>query len=71
MEIEIPDGEKSKYTQLFEGYRLNSTSLRYQIIFFLRRYLMLLILTLLPKEEVWPILLQMHSTMYVIGYIGG
>ena len=45
-------------------------SLLYSTIFFLRRYLMLLILTLLPTFGLTQVSLQMGSTMFVVAYLG-
>ena len=45
-------------------------SLLYSTIFFLRRYLMLLILTLLPTFSLTQVFLQMGSTMFVVAYLG-
>ena len=41
------DPNSSPYVKLFNNYHANQRSLRYPSIFFLRRYLMLLMLTLL------------------------
>ena len=41
----------------------------YKVIFFLRRYLMLGILTLLPINELLQIQVQMLSTIWVIAYL--
>ena len=61
---------ESRHAQLFAGYRLEAPALRYQMIFFLRRYFMLLILTLLPSQTQVQIKLQMLSTVYMASYIG-
>ena len=45
-------------------------SLLYSTIFFLRRYLMLFILTLLPTFGLTQVFLQMGSTMFVVAYLG-
>ena len=63
---QLADPKLSKYAKLFQGYRVNKVALRYQIIFFLRRYFMLLILTQLPMYAMWQVRLQMVSTMYVV-----
>ena len=45
-------------------------ALNYQTVFFMRRYLMLLILTLLPTFSLSQVFLQIFSTMFIIAYIG-
>ena len=45
-------------------------SLLYSTIFCLRRYLMLLILTLLPTNSLAQVFLQMGSTKVVVAYLG-
>ena len=57
------------YAALFMSYRPNSRSLLYPSIFFLRRYAVLLVLTLFPFNAMTQIYLQMFTTLYVIGFI--
>ena len=45
------------------------TSLFYMMVFFLRRYIVIFVLTILPLSTFTQILTQMTSTMIVIGYI--
>ena len=40
--------EASDHRTLFEDYKADARSLRYVVIFLLRRYLMILVLTILP-----------------------
>ena len=59
----------STYKTLFEDFRFNRRSLRYPTIFFLRRYVVLLVLTLFPFNELAQIHIHMTSTMYVIAFV--
>lgn len=54
---------------MFEPYRPNLLALNYQVVFFLRRYSMLLTLTLLPTFSLSQIIVQMFSTMVIISYL--
>ena len=48
--------EASEHKTLFEDYKADARSLRYCVIFFLRRYLMILVLTTLPNYSYFQIL---------------
>lgn len=65
----VKDPKLSKHFKLFEGVRTKKPALQYQIVFFLRRYLMLLILTLMYHKPISQVFLQMLSTMYVVTYL--
>ena len=66
---EVKKEETCIYSKLFEDYRVNKASVRYSIVFFLRRYSILLILTLARGHYQLQIMGQMLGTMYVIYYI--
>ena len=53
------------------SYRPNRKSMLYKIVFFLRRYSVILVLTLLPGNTLSQILTTMISTMVVIAYVSG
>lgn len=63
------DPSVSKNYRLFNAFRVNKPALMYQIIFFLRRYTMLISLTLVFDEPLWQVELQMASTMFIVYYI--
>ena len=56
---------------MFEDYKTKARPLRYLTIFFLRRYCILLVLTVYPANTLTQILTHMVSTMYVIGFVAG
>ena len=55
---------------MFSEYRANFTALNYQTLFLVRRYLILLILTLLPAFYLTQVFLHMISTIGVTAYLG-
>lgn len=61
--------EKNETDELFEGYRANKAALIYPFVFFLRRYLMILILTVMPWSKYSQILGQIYGTIFVIYYL--
>ena len=72
-DVKAVDKEDLKHVQnakLFDNYRLNQMALLYSTLFFLRRYVMLLILTLFPTFGLTQVFLQMASTMFIIAYLG-
>ena len=50
---ESKDRSTSKYNDLFSSFCLNAQSIAYLSVFFLRRYIVLVILTLMPKASFW------------------
>ena len=54
---------------MFESFRKNALALRYPVVFTMRRYLMVLILTVLPRRTNSQIFGHMLSTILVISYI--
>ena len=54
---------------LLEPYRFSLIAYNYHLIFFLRRYLMLCILTLAPLNELLQIFMHFGSTMCVLAYL--
>jgi len=62
---------RDKYKTLFEDYRRRSLpSLLYNVVFFLRRYFMVIILIYLPLHKNLQIFAQLLSTLFVMCYIG-
>ena len=58
-----------RHAELFEGYRQNKQSLTYPCVFFVRRYLLILVLTVVPGHTKLHLAYQIGSTMYVVTYI--
>ena len=73
-DIEAADGKiensQVQNDEMFSAYRANLTALNYPTIFLVRRYLMLLILTLTPTLSLLQVFLHMMSTMGIAAYLG-
>ena len=63
------DRSASRYAPLFEEYRVDKSALLYPVVFFLRRYLMIIILTTMPSVGFAQIFTQMYATVFVIQYL--
>ena len=55
--------------EVFEDYKLEKRALRYQLIFFLRRYTIIAILTSIPKFGALQAFGQILSTLYIACYL--
>ena len=62
--------EEGRHAVLFQDYKSDVLSLRYIFIFFLRRYIMILVLVTLRNYILVQIYFHVFGTMYVVGYIG-
>lgn len=69
MDMEVKQTELSPYSRLFEDYRPKLPAIRYPVVFFLRRYSILLAMTLLPFHKLLQIQCQMIGTIFVIAYL--
>ena len=57
------------YKKLFKGFKLESfPQLNYALVFILRRYVMVLVLTVLPTQRNIQINIQLISTLFVMSY---
>ena len=63
------DKKESEHYELFESYRANEVSLLYPVIFFIRRFSMILVLTTMPGFKYAQILMQLGATMSVIAHL--
>lgn len=63
------DEKESEHYELFESYRANEVSLLYPVIFFIRRFSMILVLTTMPGFKYAQILMQLGATMSVIAHL--
>ena len=63
------DRRESPLHSLFEVYRLKREALRYPIVFFLRRYALILVLTLLSQFKMMQIACQFITTTLMIIYL--
>lgn len=61
--------EESQYYSLFEYFKPNKLALRYSIIFFTRRYVIILVLTVMPGFKYVQILSQSMSSIFIISYV--
>lgn len=61
----------SKYFDLFSTFREDNTSLRYGVYFFLRRYIMVSLLVIVPKNSLTQIFGQIFSTLFVASFVAG
>lgn len=52
--------------EIFENFRLDAKALLYPFVFFLRRYFMILVLTILNQKM---LLLQIHLHMLLTGFV--
>ena len=71
-ELEKPEDEQeidSDNADLFDGLRHNGPALRYPLVFTLRRYAIIAILTGGPTLKLIQIFGHFYSTMYVISYL--
>ena len=60
---------ESPYMDVFEDYKLDYRAMRYQTIFFLRRYTIIAILTSIPKFGALQAFGQILSTLYIACYL--
>ena len=67
----MQDETQHRHYEMLGSYRPNRRSMLYSIVFFLRRYTVILVLTMLPGNALAQILTTMLSTMVVIAYVGG
>ena len=63
------DRKESPLHSLFSVYRLKKEALRYPIVFFLRRYALILVLTLLSQFKMMQIACQFLTTTLMIIYL--
>ena len=56
---------------LFEDYRKKALALGYPVVFFMRRYAIILILTLMPRLKYAQIFGHLISTGIVVSYLFG
>ena len=48
---EVPKEEPSPYSRIFEDYKVNKQAVRYSVLFFTRRYSVLLVMILVPMNK--------------------
>ena len=60
---------RRKYQKLFEGMKPEKEALAFNVIFFVRRYFMILVITLLPNYRNTQIVCQLWSTLFMMSYI--
>ena len=60
---------ESPFMDVFEDYKLEKRAMRYQLIFFLRRYTIIAILTSIPKFGALQAFGQIISTLYIVCYL--
>ena len=63
------DPKESEHYNLFENYRVKKQALWYPIVFWLRRYSLILVLTLLNSNAQMQIIAHLVTTSYVIYYL--
>ena len=63
------EGNQLKRSQLFGGLKGDKSSLYYNVVFFSRRYLMILVLTLLPSNRNVQINCQLVSSLAMMSYV--
>lgn len=61
--------KENRFYNFFSQYKRRRMPLLYSNIFFLRRYSIILVLTLLPLNELMQIHAHMISTIYVVSYL--
>ena len=63
------EGNQLKRSQLFKGLKGDKSSLYYNVVFFARRYFMILVLTLLPSNRNVQINCQLVSSLAMMSYV--
>jgi len=61
--------EENPYAKFFSDFKQDKDSMSYVLIFFCRRYSMVLIVTILPNFRNVQIVSQLWSTLFVMSYI--
>lgn len=69
MYLKMPKKRHSKWAPMFSAYRKKAASMNYMIFFFLRRYCVLLVLTVLPLSGYFQIVIMMIASIFIIAII--